>query len=99
IGYITYCIQDELVPIYKNDTSTCLDIMSKANSSLASCYITNGLCNISQDWKILFEVIDVKELFGSYQVFKQVLEAADKVFKCSQLVTWLDENKSDINAD
>ncbi|KAF0413258.1 hypothetical protein F8M41_007779 [Gigaspora margarita] len=65
------CLQDSLVQVYENDSSTCSEIKDKALSSHANCYVSSGICLLPpSDWLALFETIDFRDLFGNLPIVK-----------------------------
>ncbi|CAG8435069.1 6592_t:CDS:2 [Scutellospora calospora] len=86
------CLQESLVQIYENDSSTCSEIKQNALDSHADCYVTSGICIIPpSDWVSLLKTIDFKDLFGSLfpYTFKQALETA---VDCEEFYIFLEES-------
>lgn len=62
------CLQDALVPVYNNNMTTCTEIENVAFSSHPKCYIDSGLCSIPKDWWKIFQIIDIRDIVGSWEV-------------------------------
>ena len=85
------CLQRTLVPEATTVQSTCQAVKDKAYGSHPRCYVDSGVCKLPpEDWLVIVETVDVKDLFGSVQSLKTVLQTADG---CADFYAWLIKQK------
>ncbi|GBB97476.1 hypothetical protein RclHR1_00030033 [Rhizophagus clarus] len=80
------CLQNALVQIYNNNTATCSEIKDTAFRSHAKCYIESGVCSLPTEWWKLFEIIDIRDIVGSWEGILEVIQTAEG---CAELYAWL----------
>jgi len=83
-----FCLQRKLVPYATGDQkTTCASLRSIAYDSHPSCYVSGGVCLLPPgDWKVIFETVGLKEIFGSLDSIKQTLKTAAE---CAALYSYL----------
>ncbi|RIA91582.1 hypothetical protein C1645_675274, partial [Glomus cerebriforme] len=81
-----HCLQVALVPIYNNNMSTCSEIETTAFRSHAKCYVDFGLCSLPTEWWTIFQIIDIRDIVGSWEGILQVIETAGR---CAAFYAWL----------
>ncbi|KAJ5610702.1 hypothetical protein N7510_007421 [Penicillium lagena] len=86
------CLQRDLIQYGTGAKSTtCAGLKEYAFGTHPRCYVDNGVCKLPpSDWVIVVKTISLRELFGSWDALKQVLETADG---CAEFYSWLIENE------
>lgn len=73
-----HCLQEELIPLYKN-TSNCTYLEKFAFNTHSECYVKTGFCNLDiKDKYILIEIIisnKINNIFGNF--LKQAIQTID----------------------
>jgi len=74
------CLQRYLVPDATSgevSPSSCDALKEKAFDSHSICYVRDGLCTLElHDYLVIFEIVGVQGLFGSWDSVREVLQAA-----------------------
>lgn len=81
------CLQRALAPLATTQTTTCPVLKSRAIATHPDCYIKSGVCVLGPaDWTIIVDTVDLKDLFGSLDQLKAVLQT---VGGCAEFYAWL----------
>lgn len=83
------CLQTFLVPYATKETVSCGDLKDDAFGSHPDCYVNSGVCKLPpSDWEKIIETVSLKDLFGSVDALKAILETAEG---CAEFYAWLIE--------
>ena len=70
-------------------TATCPNLKEFAFGTHPGCYVSSGVCTLPpKDWEILISTVGLKELFGSVDALKAVLQTE---VNCVEFYKWLIE--------